>query len=48
MICKKVKVGIADTLKACDKQIGYERLSNLELSPAAKNVFEERLYLVNW
>jgi len=36
------KAGIADILKACDKRIGYYRLNTLELSPAAKKVFEER------
>ena len=36
------KVGIADILKVCDKRIGYNRLRELELSPAAKKVFEER------
>ena len=36
------KAGIADILKVCDKRIGYDRLKELELSPAAKKVFEER------
>jgi len=34
--------GLADILKVCDKRIGYDRLSTLELSPAAKKVFAER------
>ena len=36
------RAGIADILKVCDKRIGYSRLKELELSPAAKKVFEER------
>ena len=36
------KAGLADILKVCDKRIGYERLKNIELSDAAKKIFEER------
>jgi hypothetical protein len=36
------KAGIADILKVCDKRIGYSRLKELELSSAARKVFEER------
>ena len=36
------KAGLADVLKVCDKRIGYNRLKNLELSPAAKKIFEVR------
>ena len=36
------EAGIADILKVCDKRIGYNRLKELELSPAAKKVFKER------
>ena len=34
--------GLADILKVCDKRIGYERLKNIELSNAAKQIFDER------
>jgi len=36
------KAGLADILKVCDKRIGYNRLKELELSPAAKKIFEVR------
>ena len=36
------KAGLADILKVCDKRIGYNRLKNLELSPAAKMIFDVR------
>ena len=32
----KDKAGLADILKVCDKRIGYNRLKDIELSPAAK------------
>jgi len=34
--------GLADILKVCDKRIGYNRLKDIELSPAAKKIFDER------
>jgi len=36
------KAGLADILKVCDKRIGYNRLKELELSPAAKKIFDVR------
>jgi hypothetical protein len=36
------RAGLADILKVCDKRIGYNRLKNLELSTAAKKIFEAR------
>jgi len=36
------KAGLADILKVCDKRIGYNRLKTLELSPAARKIFEAR------
>jgi hypothetical protein len=36
------KAGLADILKVCDKRIGYNRLKTLELSTAAKKVFDAR------
>lgn len=36
------KVGLAEILKVCDKRIGYNRLRNLNLSPAAKKIFKAR------
>jgi hypothetical protein len=36
------KAGIADILKVCDKRIGYDLLSSLELPPAAKKIYDER------
>jgi hypothetical protein len=36
------KAGLADVLKVCDKRIGYNRLKDLNLSPAAKKIFEVR------
>jgi hypothetical protein len=36
------KAGLADILKICDKRIGYHRLKDLELSEAAKKIFDVR------
>lgn len=36
------KAGLAYILKVCDKRIGYDRLKNLELSNAAKKIFDAR------
>ena len=36
------KAGLADILKVCDKRIGYNRLKDIELSPAAKKIFDVR------
>ena len=36
------KAGLADILKVCDRRIGYNRLKNLELSTAAKKIFDVR------
>jgi hypothetical protein len=36
------KAGLADVLKVCDKRIGFNRLKNLELSNAAKKIFDAR------
>ena len=36
------KVGLADILKVCDRRIGCQRLKNLELSPAARKIFDVR------
>ena len=34
--------GLADILKVCDRRIGYNRLKEIELSPAAKIIFDVR------
>jgi hypothetical protein len=34
--------GLSDILKICDKRICYNRLKNIELSPAAKKIFDAR------
>jgi hypothetical protein len=36
------KAGLAEILKVCDRRIGYNRLKTLELSPAAKKIFDVR------
>ena len=36
------KAGLADILKVCDKRIGYNRLKDIELSSAAKQIFDVR------
>ena len=36
------KCGLADILKVCDRRIGYNRLKDIELSPAAKIIFDVR------
>jgi hypothetical protein len=38
----KDKAGLADILKICDRRIGYNRLKDIELSPAAKKIFDVR------
>ena len=35
-------IGLSDILKVCDKRIGYNRLKELKLSPAAKKIFDVR------
>lgn len=37
------RAGLADILKVCDKRIGYDRLKELELSPAAKKYLRNGL-----
>jgi hypothetical protein len=36
------KCGLADILKVCDRRIGYNRLKEIELSLAAKKIFDVR------
>jgi len=36
------KAGLSDVLKVCDRRLGYNRLKNLELSDAAKKIFDAR------